>query len=156
QQDVINELAGHELSHLWWGNSQIDPDDREGSPMLTETLAMYTEMMLYKKMHGKEKMMERIQVHQQIYDNEKGLSENEPIYKVTGNNTHISYSKGAIAMVQLSELIGEEKVNTALKNFLQNNRYPKKPTTLDLLKEFYKVAPGEQIKKKINGLFTTI
>ena len=156
QQDVINELAGHELSHLWWGNSQIDTDDREGSPMLTETLAMYTEMMLYKKMHGKEKMMERIQVHQQIYDNEKGLSENEPIYKVTGNNTHISYSKGAIAMVQLSELIGEEKVNTALKNFLQNNRYPKKPTTLDLLKEFYKVAPSEQIKKKINGLFTSI
>ncbi|MCE3075844.1 M1 family aminopeptidase [Chryseobacterium gwangjuense] len=156
KQDVINELAGHELSHLWWGNSQINPDDREGFPMLTETLAMYTEMMLYKKMHGKEKMMERIKVHQQIYDNEKGLSENEPLYKVTGNNTHISYSKGPIAMVQLSELIGEGKVNLALKNFLQHNTYPKKPTTLDLLKEFYRVAPNEQIKKKINQLFTSI
>ena len=22
-QDVINELAGHELSHLWWGNSSV-------------------------------------------------------------------------------------------------------------------------------------
>lgn len=154
EQDVINELAGHELSHLWWGNSQIDPDDREGAVMLTETLAMYTEMMLYKKMHGKEKMMERIQVHQQIYDNEKGLSDNQPIYKVTGENTHISYSKGAIAMVKLSELIGEDKVNTALKNFLVNNRYPKKPTSLDLLKEFYKVSPGK--KKEIDKLFKTI
>ena len=152
-QDVVNELAGHELSHLWWGNSQIDPDDREGAVMLTETLAMYTEMMLYKKMHGKEKMMERINVHQQIYDNEKGLSEMQALYKVTGENTHISYSKGAVAMVKLSEIIGEDKVNTALKNFLLHNQYPKKPTTLDLLKEFYKVSPNEKVKKKVDILF---
>lgn len=152
-QDVINELAGHELSHLWWGNSQIDPDDREGAVMLTETLAMYTEMMLYKKMHGKEKMMERINVHQQIYDNEKGLSEIQPLYKVKGENTHISYSKGAVVMVKLSEIIGEDKVNAALKNFLLHNQYPKKPTSLDLLKEFYKVSPNEKIKKKVDILF---
>jgi hypothetical protein len=152
-QDVINELAGHELSHLWWGNSGIDPDDREGAVMLTETLAMYTEMMLYKKMHGKEKMMERIKVHQQIFDNEKGLSENQPLYKVTGENTHISYSKGAIIMVKLSELIGEDKVNTALRSFLLHNQYPKKPTSLDLLKEFYKVSPSEAVNRKIDVLF---
>ncbi|GAA4154297.1 hypothetical protein GCM10022217_11150 [Chryseobacterium ginsenosidimutans] len=152
-QDVINELAGHELSHLWWGNSQIDPDDREGATMLTETLAMYTEMMLYKKMHGKEKMMERINIHQQIYENEKGLSETQPLYRVTGENTHISYSKGAIVMVKLSELMGEDKVNTALHNFLLHNRYPKKPTTLDLLKEFYKVSPDKKVNNKVDILF---
>lgn len=155
KQDVINELAGHELSHLWWGNSQIDPDDREGSVMLTETLAMYTEMMLYKKMHGKEKMMERINVHQQIYDNEKGLSENVPIYKATGDVPHISYSKGASAMVQLSNLIGEDKVNLALKNFLNNNQYPKKPGSLDLINEFYNVAPDISTRKQIDRLFKT-
>ncbi|CEJ69715.1 Peptidase family M1 [Chryseobacterium oranimense G311] len=156
KQDVINELAGHELSHLWWGNNQIDPDNRQGAVMLTETLAMYTEMMLYKEMHGKEKMMERIKMHQQIYDSEKGFSENIPIYKVTGDVTHISYSKGAVAMVKLSELIGEEKVNKALKSFLQNNQYPKKPSSLDLLNEFYKVCPNEDTRKKVDLLFKTI
>lgn len=155
KQDVINELAGHELSHLWWGNSQIDPDDREGSVMLTETLAMYTEMMLYKKMHGKEQMMERIQVHQQIYDNEKGLSENIPIYKATGDVPHISYSKGAVAMVKLSDLIGEGKVNAALKNFLRNQAYPKKPGSPDLLNEFYKVSPDQKTREQIDRLFKT-
>ncbi|WPO89831.1 M1 family aminopeptidase [Chryseobacterium sp. HR92] len=155
KQDVINELAGHELSHLWWGNSQINPDDREGSVMLTETLAMYTEMMLYKKMHGREKMMERIKVHQQIYDNEKGLSENVPIYKATGGVPHISYSKGAAAMVELSNLIGEDKVNTALKSFLNNNQYPRKPTSLDLINEFYRVSPDISTRKQIDRLFKT-
>lgn len=155
KQDVINELAGHELSHLWWGNSQIDPDDREGSVMLTETLAMYTEMMLYKKMHGKDKMMERIQVHQQIYDNEKGLSENVPIYKATGDVPHISYSKGAVAMVKLSDLLGENRINQALNHFLKNNSYPKKPSSLDLINEFYKISPDTYTKKQIDLLFKT-
>ncbi|AYZ36724.1 aminopeptidase [Chryseobacterium indologenes] len=155
KQDVINELAGHELSHLWWGNNQIDPDEREGSVMLTETLAMYTEMVLYKKMYGREKMMERILVHQQIYNNEKGLSENRAIYKATGDVPHIAYSKGAVAMVRLSDLLGEDKLNIALKNFLNNNRYPKKPTSVDLLNEFYKVSPDPDIRKQIDFLFKT-
>lgn len=155
-KDVINELAGHELSHIWWGNSQINPDEREGASMLTESLAMYTEMMIYKKLYGKERMMERVQIHQQIYDNEKGLYGNPPLYKVPYGTTHIAYSKGAIAMVELAKLIGEDKVNQALRSFLANNKYPKKPTSLDLLEEFYKVVPNEDIKLKIDDLFKEV
>lgn len=141
QQDVINELAGHELSHLWWGSNQVSPDGREGAAMLTETLAMYTEMMVYKKMHGKEKMLERVKVHQQIYDSEKGFSENQPLYRVTDENTHISYSKGAVVMVGLSELIGEDKVNEALRNFLRLHGYPnERPLSTDLVNEILKVS----------------
>ncbi len=155
KQDVINELAGHELSHLWWGNNQIKPDDREGAAMLTETLAMYTEMMLYKKMYGKDKMMDQLKIHKQIYETQKGLDGDQPLYKVTHENIHISYSKGAIIMVELSELIGEDKVNLALRNFLKNNSYPRKPTSLDLLNEFYAVLPNEKMKTKVDSLFKT-
>ncbi|MGO4293210.1 M1 family aminopeptidase [Chitinophaga sp. RAB17] len=156
QQDVINELAGHELSHLWWGNNQIDPDNREGAAMLTETLAMYTEMMLYKKMYGREKMMEKVKVHQQIYDMEKGFSKNQPLYKVLDQQTHISYSKGAIIMVKLSEMIGENKVNEALKNFLQRNKYPQpKPVSTDLITELLKVSE-EKYHREIKSMFMDI
>jgi hypothetical protein len=156
QQDVINELAGHELSHLWWGGNQIVPDEREGAAMLTETLAMYTEMMLYKKMYGKEKMMERIKMHQQIYDAEKGYTANEPLYKVTSGNTHISYSKGAVVMVQLSELIGEEKVNEALSNLLNAVKQSSlKPVSLDFINEVMKVN-NKQYHDQIKKLFMEI
>lgn len=151
QQDVINELAGHELSHLWWGGNQINPDEREGAAMLTETMAMYTEMMLYKKMYGKEKMMERVKMHQQIYDAEKGFSNNEPLYKVTRGNTHISYSKSAVVMVQLSELIGEQRVNAALRNLLNAAKQSGvKPVSMDFINEILKVSEQQyhnQIKK---------
>lgn len=155
-KDVINELAGHELSHIWWGNSSIDPDIREGAHMLTETLAMYTEMMIYKRLYGEEHMKERLEIHRQIYENEKGLYGDSPLFKVPYGATHLAYSKGAAAMVELSKLIGEDKVNQALRNFLNNNRYPKKPTSLDLLNEFYKVTLDSSLKLKIEALFKEI
>ncbi|MBP7556733.1 MAG: hypothetical protein KA821_10735 [Chitinophagaceae bacterium] len=153
QQDVINELAGHELSHLWWGNNQINPDDRDGSAMLTETLAMYTEMMLLKKMHGKEKMLDRIKMHLDIYSFSKGFSIEQPLYKVQPGETHISYSKGAVVMYLLSELIGEQKVNEVLRSFIEKHKYPNpKPVSTDFLDELYRLTPP-LVHAKIDTLF---
>ncbi|MEW5677020.1 M1 family aminopeptidase [Flavobacterium enshiense] len=156
QQDVINELAGHELAHLWWGGNQIHPDNRHGASMLTETLAMYTEMMLLKKMYGKEEMLKRVQMHLDIYNNEKGFSKEMPLYQVKPDDRHLSYSKGTVVMYLLSEMIGEEKVNLALKRFLQSNKYPNpKPITPDLIHEFYKVSDKKQ-HTAIKALFTEV
>jgi len=153
RQDVINELAGHELSHLWWGNSQIAPDDRDGAAMLTETFAMYTEIMLLKKMYGKEKVQEKIKMHRDIYLNERGYTNEEPLYRVKAESPHISYSKGAVVMYQLSELIGEDKVNLALKNFLLKNKYPKpKPVSTDFIKELYLVTDA-RLHAQISAMF---
>lgn len=153
KQDVINELAGHELAHMWWGGNQIDPDEREGDVMLTESLAMYTEIMLLKKMYGKEKVQKNIAMHQDIFENEKGFSGDVPLIKVTGELTHISYSKGAVAMYKLSEIIGEDKVNMALCNFLDKHKYPKpKPISTDFLMEVYKISDVIH-HKKIRLLF---
>ncbi|MBX7225100.1 MAG: hypothetical protein K1X55_03660 [Chitinophagales bacterium] len=153
QQDVINELAGHELSHLWWGNTQINPDDREGDVMLTETLAMYTELMLLKKMYGKQKVEENVKIHQEIFENEKGFIGDVPLIKVTGDLTPISYSKGAVTMYKLSELIGEDKVNLALRNFLIKHKYPNpNPISTDFLEEVYEVANNGH-HKTIKKLF---
>jgi hypothetical protein len=107
-QDVVNELAGHELSHLWWGNSQISPDRREGGRLLTETLAMYTELMLVKKMHGKKRVLENVRMHLGIYLNERGYTEEQALYKVQYGNIHLLYSKGLVVMYQLTELIAKK------------------------------------------------
>jgi hypothetical protein len=156
QQDVINELAGHELSHLWWGNNQINPDDRDGSAMLTETLAMYTEMMLLKKMYGKEKMLDRIKMHLDIYSFSKGFSIEQPLYKVQAGETHISYSKGAVVMYLLSELIGEQKVNEVLRSFIEKHKFPNpKPVSTDFLTELYRLT-DPSVHSKIDTLFKKI
>ncbi len=156
QQDVINELAGHELSHAWWGNSQISPDDRAGAALMTETLAMYTEMMLIKKMYGKQKLIEHVKTYLEMYQNERGFTQEQPLYRLLPDNTLLSYSKGAVVMYLLSEMIGEDQVNRALRNFLQKYKYPHpKPTSTDLLQEIYRVS-NEEAYPAINELFKEV
>lgn len=154
QQDVINELAGHELSHQWWGNSLIAPDERDGGAMLTETFAMFTELMLLKHMYGEAKAKERVVMHLQIYNSEKGFSIEQPLYRVQADQTHISYSKGAVVMWRLSKLISEENVNLALKHFLEKHAYPcaHKPVSMDFINELYLVC-DPSFHAQIDDLF---
>ncbi|MES2776523.1 MAG: M1 family aminopeptidase [Bacteroidota bacterium] len=156
KQDVINELAGHEMAHFWWGNSQISPGDREGSVMLTETLAMYTELMLVKKVQGAKRVMEHVNMHLGMYLDERGFTGEQPLIKMLPGNVHLSYSKGLVVMHQLLEMVGEEKLNLALRNLLQHHAYPQpKPISTDFLQELYAVTDSGQ-HSKIDYLFKRI
>jgi ABC-2 type transport system permease protein len=152
--DVINELAGHELSHQWWGNNaQMSPDYREGSGVLVETLAQYTQLMLYKNEHGKAKMLEMVKLYQNMYDSEKAFSGEEPLYTSNPNNANVIYNKGLVKMYELYLLIGEEKINLALKNLLLKHKYPLPPaTTLDLMAELKAVSKYKD-HEYINNIF---
>lgn len=64
-QDVVNELEGHEVAHLWWGTNQIAPNIREGYAVITESLTVYPYIIGYKKIYGVDKMKECLAIHQQ-------------------------------------------------------------------------------------------
>ena len=156
KQDVINELAGHELSHLWWGTSKMAPDQREGAAMLTETLAMYTELMLAKKMYGKQRAIENVNMHLGIYLDERGLGKEKPLYRADPDQRHILYSKGVVVMHQLTETIGEEKVNMALSRLMQYHSWPnQRAISEDFIRQLYYVSdPVHHVK--IDDLFKRI
>lgn len=146
--DVINELAGHELSHQWWGNAQLSPDYREGSGVLTETLAQYTQLMLFKNEYGKAKMLEMVKLYKDMYDSEKAFSGEEALYNSKPTNANVIYNKGLVKMYELYTLIGEDKINLALKRLLTKHKFPLQPaTTLDLIQELKRVAKKENYKK---------
>jgi ABC-type transport system involved in multi-copper enzyme maturation permease subunit len=139
--DIINELAGHELSHQWWGNARLNPDYREGSGVLIETLAQYTQLMLYKNEYGKTKMLEMVKLYKDMYESEKSFSGEEPLYNSNPNNTNVVYNKGLVKMYELYVLIGEEKINLALSNLLSKHKFPLQPaTTIDLITELKAVS----------------
>ncbi|GAA4312627.1 hypothetical protein GCM10023149_08060 [Mucilaginibacter gynuensis] len=155
-RDILNEQVSHELSHTWWGNALIDPEYQQGSKLLTETLAMYTELMLYKKKYGAGNLLSRVQVHKDIYLGERGFGSEEPLYKADPKKPYLCYDKGMVVMYQLYLLLGENKINQALKNFLGKYAYPHQPpTSLNLINELNLVSNKAQ-QAKIEELFKQI
>ncbi|PWB23600.1 aminopeptidase [Flavobacterium sp. HTF] len=156
KEDVINQLTAHELSHEWWGNAQISPEQKEGSWILTETLAQYTELMLYEKEHGLEKALETLKIHLDLYLSSRSYDPETPLYKTNYETPHLPYDKGMLVMHQLFVLIGEEKVNLALKNFLNHYKYPNQiPDSENLLSEIYAVTDSK-LHPKLDEMFKKI
>lgn len=156
KEDIINQLTAHELSHEWWGNAQISPEQKEGSWILTETLAQYTELMLYEKEHGVEKALETLKIHLDLYLSSRSYDPETPLYKTNYETPHLPYDKGMLVMHQLRVLIGEEKVNLALKTFLNKYKYPNQiPDSEDLLREIYLVTDSK-LHPKLDEMFKKI
>lgn len=142
QHRMVQELIAHELSHQWWGG-QIRPENMEGSIVLVETLAQYTEFMILEKVLGKGHAVNGLNTEMDIYLSQRGFEKEIPLHKVNFQ-PHVAYNKGAKIMYALKELIGEEAMNHALRNLLKQFAYPKTPpSTNDLLNELYKVSPKE-------------
>jgi ABC-2 type transport system permease protein len=155
-EDVINQLAGHELSHQWWGSASLNPEHREGGWILTETLAKYTELMLYRHAHGPDATLNIVKLHLDQYFSNRSFSRETPLIKTSFETPHLPYNKGTVVMHQLQQLIGEKAVNTALSSLLALHAYPKAPPTAqDLLNEIYKASP-QQYHGKIDELFRQI
>ena len=155
-RDILHEMVSHELSHAWWGNSKIAPDYRKGSALLTETLAMFTELMMYKKTYGEEHLSSRVNVHKDIYLSQRTFADEEPLYKSDPEKPYLAYNKGMVVMYQLYKFLGEEKINTALKRFYEKYSYPNQPpVSTDLINEFYAVA-DKNLHPKIDELFKQI
>nr|WP_293843938.1 M1 family aminopeptidase [uncultured Arsenicibacter sp.] len=156
ERDILTELVTHELSHLWWGNERISPDERAGSPLLTETLAMYTELMLYKRLYGEAILPARVAVHKDLYLQNRHAMPEDPLVSLHPYKTYLSYDKGAVVMYQLYKQMGEVRLNKALRQFYAANAWPHRPPTArDLLAAFYAQAtPADQAK--IRELFTDI
>ncbi|WP_157498621.1 M1 family aminopeptidase [Flavobacterium sp. F52] len=156
KEDVINQLTAHELSHEWWGNAQISPEQKEGSWILTETLAQYTELMLYEKEHGLEKALETLKIHLDLYLSSRSYELETPLYKTNYETPHLPYDKGMLVMHHLRVLIGEEKVNLALQNFLNHYKHPNPiPDSEDLLSEIYLVTDSK-LYPKLDEMFKKI
>jgi aminopeptidase N len=150
-------ITAHEVAHQWWGHQLVGGNTR-GSSVLSETLAEYSALMVMKKSFGANKMRRFLHYDLDQYlmgralerKKELPLAENE-------NQNYIQYRKGSLAMYQLQDILGEAKVNTALKDMLaQHGRssgpYPSVNVLVDALR---KVTPADQAYL-IDDLFNQI
>lgn len=149
--DMAFYVTAHEVAHQWWG-LQLEAANVQGQNMILETLAQYGAIMVLKEKYSDKKVQQFLKFQLDEYNEAKLKSSKlELPLALVENEEHIYYNKGAIAMYKLQQQIGEENVNKALRNFLNDWRSFKKEkkliryaTTLDLIQYFRRVSPDSK------------
>ena len=125
---------------------------------ISETLAQYGAMMVMEKTYGREQVKKFYDFEMDGYLRARGVFRGSevPLLRVMGQS-YLYYNKGAIAMYTVKEQIGEKRVNSALRSFLNKYREagPPYPTSLDLYTELQAVTP-DSMKYLLVDLFETI
>lgn len=147
--------VSHEFAHQYWGG-YVEPNYIGGYSLLTEVLCKYTELVMSRKLYGQYSTNIEVNLSIERYLRARPYSSNieKPLFSI-GMEPHVYYGKGKQSMHALLDLLGEEKLNQALRSLIANQKYPKKPTSLDLLNEFYKVADNEDVTL-IDDLFKRV
>lgn len=155
--DVAYYVTAHEVAHQWWGH-QVDAANVQGSAIISESLSQYSALMVMKEKYGEHKLRKFLTYELDTYLRGRAAEsiEEMPLLR-SEQQQYIHYQKGSVIMAAVRDVLGEEKLNTALAKFLVNYKYQTTPypTSLNLLQYIVQDADIQQ-KDYITSLFENI
>jgi aminopeptidase N len=155
--DLPYYITAHEIAHQWWGHQVVGANVR-GATMTSETMAEYSALMVMKKKFGDARMRRFLRFELDAYLEGRG-SENMKELPLAQNENqgYIHYSKGSLAMYTLQDYIGEDRVNRALRGYVDAMRFrgPPYATSTDLVAALAAETPSEYTYL-IDDLFETV
>ncbi len=124
---MVTYVTAHEIAHQWWGH-QLVPSDQQGATMLIESFAQYSALLVMERMYGREQMRRFLKYELDRYLRNRGgeVVEELPLARVE-DQPYIHYQKGSLAMYWLKEVVGEDVVDGALKEFAAAHRFKAAP-----------------------------
>ena len=155
--DMVTFVTAHEIAHQWWAH-QVLGADVQGSTMLSESFASYSSLLVMEKIYGPEQVRKFLNQERDRYLQGR-LGENvgeQPLERVE-NQRYIHYQKGAMVLYRLKTEIGAEKLNRALKLFVERYKfkaapYPRSTDFLSILR----TEAGSEHAALISDLFEKI
>lgn len=134
--DAIFEIVAHEMGHQWWG-VQLKPAIAEGGGVISESLAWYSAMQLVKNEKGRE-ALRRFMLIMREPNPWPPIRTGLPLLRAM--DPWANYRKGPYAMYALSEYVGEDRVNGALRTLVEK-KVASLATTMDMYRELQAVTP---------------
>jgi hypothetical protein len=150
-------VTAHELAHQWWGH-QVVGGYEKGSNMMSESLAEYSALRVMQHQYGDDQMRRFLKHELDGYlRGRAGEVRHEPPLVLVQSEGYVWYQKGSLVFYALSDAIGEDKLNAALKEFLDKWKFtgPPYPDTRDLVASLRKQTPPE-LQYMITDMFETI
>ncbi len=140
-------VVAHEMGHQW----TVPYAPVEGAPVMSEGIAWYSAMKAVENAKGVEHLRRLLSYMRQPHPIRQ-IRRGEPLLR--GLDPYLSRRRAPFALYALSEYIGEERVNGALRRLLEKHRPQDAPlaTTLDLYRELQAVTP-DSLRYLLHDLF---
>jgi len=156
--DMVFYVVAHEMAHQWWAH-QVIGANMQGATFLSESLAQYSALMVMEKEYGRDMMRKFLRYEMDEYLSSRGRErlKERPLLTVEMEQGYIHYRKASVVLYDLKEMIGEEKVNAALRKLIRQYAYraPPYPTSWALVDALSEQTPP-QYQYLIKDLFEDI
>jgi aminopeptidase N len=113
---------------------------------MEESFAQYSALMVMEQDYGREHMEKFLSYELDRYlRGRSGERKEEPPLVLASDESYLYYQKGSLVTYALRDYIGEERMNEALRGFIERNRYvgPPYPNALDLVEALREATPEE-------------
>jgi ABC-2 type transport system permease protein len=155
--DYPFSITAHEVAHQWFAH-QVIGANVQGATMLSESMSEYSSLKVLEKEYGEDKMriflkdaLDSYLVGRTVeFKKEKPLIYNE-------NQQYIHYNKGSLVLYALSDYIGEDNMNAAISQYVDEVAFQEPPytTSLELLSYFREATP-DSLQYLLKDMFETI
>ncbi len=144
--DFVFYVVAHEMAHQWWAH-QVIGAKMQGATLLSESLAQYSALMIMEHHYGREMMRKFLKYEMDRYLSGRGKesADEKPLLQVNPSQGYVHYQKGSVVLYYLKEMIGEDRINVALRNIVDKFAYrdPPYPNSYALVDELKKQMPDE-------------
>jgi ABC-2 type transport system permease protein len=140
--DLVTAVAAHEVAHQWWGGNRFRPARVEGAGLLIESMATWSATQVVEELLGPEQLQAYLGMMRDQYQVPRSLAM-PPLLRAT--EQFLNYRKGPLALYAMSQYIGRDNVNLALRRLLDAHPAGSTPlaTSLDLYRELQAVTPAQ-------------
>ncbi len=156
--DMVFYVTAHEMAHQWWAH-QVVGASMEGATVLSETLAQYSAIMTMEREYGRDQIHKFLRYEMDNYLRSRGAEamKEKPLMRVDASQGYVHYRKGSVALYYLKEMIGEDRLNGALRDLVETFGYaePPYPTSHELVDRLRAATP-DSLQYLIEDLFEEI
>jgi len=145
--DYPFEITAHEMAHQWWAH-QVIGGNVQGATLISEVFAQYSGMMVTEREYSPKMTRKIIKYDMDSYLRARGdETKKEPPLYLDENLGYLHYRKGIVVMNSMRYLIGEDKLNAALAEFVKKTAFQEPPYTtskefLDILRKY--ITPAQE------------
>ena len=147
----------HEVAHQWWAHQVIGADVL-GATMLSESLSEYVSLKVLEHEQGKTKMRKFLKKSLDDYLTSRAFeSKREKPLMYNDGQGYIRYQKGSLVFYALSDYIGEDRLNGALKRYVEKVKFQEAPyTTSEEMVNYIREVTPDSLNYLIKDMFETI